>query len=167
MLQSFALYDRLGLARVLVHAGLQTGRYYWAGRVGFDFADEIQRRHVERWAVYVLGAMRLEHDLTGVEEPQQWALLGTEVDPEVTTTFAALDAALPARLPYALLDPNGTHVIGYRPAAEVSAGSGFVDRAAHLDSIRTGNGIDPHEPVGLGKIIMLTGPDWYGTLDLT
>jgi hypothetical protein len=166
MLQSFALYDRLGLARITVHAGLESGRFYWAGRVGYDFADEAQRRHVERWATFVLGALRVEHDLDGIVEPQQWALLGTEVDPTVSTTFRELASALPAKLPMALLDPNSTGVVGYVPAAQVQAGQGMVDGSKHLRLVREGNALADDDQIVLGKAIMLTGPDWFGVFDL-
>jgi hypothetical protein len=167
MLQSLALYDRLNLAHITVHAGLQSGRFYWAGRVGFDFVDEVQRRHVERWATYVLGALRIGQDLDGVTEPQQWALLGTEVDPAETTSFEELGAALPDRLPLALLDPNGNGVVGYVPAADVGSVSGTVDTAEHLRLIREGNSLTEQDRVPIGKAIMLTGPDWYGIFDLS
>jgi hypothetical protein len=167
MLKSLELYDALGLARIGVHAGLESGRYYWAGHVGYDFADETQRRYVERWATFVLGALRAEHDLDGVEEPQQWALLGTEVEPPTEITFAELEAALPPRVPLALLDPNGTGVVGYEPAARVLADVGMVETAKHLRLIREGNALSAGDPVVLGKATMLTGPDWYGVFDLS
>jgi hypothetical protein len=167
MLQAFELYDRLGIRHVRVHAGLQSGRYYWAARVGYEFADETQRRHVERWAAFVLGAVGAEHDLGGVEDPQQWALLGTEVEPELTISLDDLAEALPNTLPEVLLDPNGTGVVGFVDAAAVAAGGGMVDATAHLANVRDGNGLTGESGIPLGKAIMLTGPDWYGVFDLS
>jgi hypothetical protein len=167
MLLAFDLYDRLGLAHITVHAGLESGRYYWAGQVGYDFADEIQRRHVERWATFVLGALGVEHDLDGVVEPQQWALLGTEVDPPITTSFSELRAHLPTNLPMALLDPNGVGVVGHVASVKVQSTPGMLDCAAHLRLVQEGNSLTDQQPIILGKVIMLSGPDWYGVFDLS
>jgi ribosomal protein S18 acetylase RimI-like enzyme len=165
MLASFALYDELGVTAVNVHAGLQDGRFYWSGRVGYSFRDERQARFVERWATFVLGALRISFDLDGVEEPQQWALLGTAEDCAPTVSFTELANVLPP-IPVALVDPNRTGVIGFTERAAVTD-SEFVDPQIHLQLVARGARIDWLEQVPLGRAIMLAGPDWYGTFDLT
>ena len=90
MLASFARYDQMGIQAVTVHAGLATGRFYWSGKVGFEFLRDADQRHVERWATFVLGALNCPIDLEGISQPQQWALLGTTADPPPTARFSDL-----------------------------------------------------------------------------
>lgn len=166
MLSSFARYDQLGIHSITVHAGLGTGRFYWSGKVGFDFLREADQRHVERWATFVLGALNQPIDLDGISRPQQWALLGTTADPPPTARFSQLAASAPT-VSMALLDPNATGVVGSVIAADVESELGMVDLAAHLRSVTTDNEIDWDADVPLGKLIMLSGPDWHGQFDLT
>jgi hypothetical protein len=166
MLASFARYDLLGIKRVTVHAGLASGRFYWSGKVGFDFLREADQRHVERWATFVLGALNLPVDLDGISRPQQWALLGTTSDPAPTARFTDL-ASRVTKVSTALLDPNETGVVGSVEAQAVEAESGMVDLPSHLRKVAADNQIDWDAYVPLGKLIMLTGPDWLGLFDLT
>ena len=165
-LAAFDRYDQLGMETVTVHAGLASGRFYWSGKVGFDFHREADRRHVERWATFVLGALGLPIDLDGISRLQQWALLGTTTDPAPTASFEQL-ATSASRVSTSLLDPNGTGVVGDVDAGQVEVESGMVDLAAHLGRVATANQIDWAAPVPLGKLIMLAGPDWLGRFDLT
>lgn len=166
MLASFDRYDQLGIRMVTVHAGLATGRFYWSGKVGFDFLRDADQRHVERWATFVLGALNLPVDLDGIGRPQQWALIGTTSDPPPTARLSDL-AAKVLTLSTTLLDPNATGIVGSVDADEVETEPGMVDLPAHLRKIGDDNNIgwDTHLP--LGKLIMLTGPDWWGVFDLS
>lgn len=166
MLASFARYDQLGITRVTVHAGLGTGRFYWSGKVGFDFMREADQRHVERWATFVLGALNRPIDLDGISRPQQWALLGTTSDPPPTARFKDL-ASKVARVSTTLLDPNGTGVVGSVESHDVEVEPGMVDLPAHLRRVADENKIGWEAEEPLGKLIMLTGPDWLGLFDLT
>lgn len=166
MLASFARYDQLGVRTVTVHAGLGTGRFYWSGKVGFDFLREADQRHVERWATFVLGALGCPIDLDGISRPQQWALLGTSADPPPTARFGELAAKAP-RVSTALLDPNATGVVGSILADKVESEPAMVDLASHLRNVTNDNEIDWDADVPLGKLIMLSGPDWHGRFDLT
>lgn len=166
MLASFDRYDELGVRAVTVHAGLATGRFYWSGKVGFDFLRDADQRHVERWATFVLGALNLPVDLDGIARPQQWALIGTTSDPPPTARFSDL-ASRVTRVSTTLLDPNGTGVVGAVEAADVELEPGMVDLPAHLRRIAADNRIAWDADVPLGKLIMLTGPDWWGLFDLT
>lgn len=166
MLASFARYDQLGIQTVTVHAGLATGRFYWSGKVGFDFLREADQRHVERWATFVLGALGRSIDLDGISRPQQWALLGTTADPPPTARFSEL-AARASTVSTVLLDPNATGVVGSLAAGTVESELGMVDLAAHLRNVTADNEIDWDAEVPLGKLIMLSGPDWHGRFDLT
>lgn len=168
ILQSFAAYDTLGIERVLVHASLQSGRWYWAGKVGYAFMDDRDRRHVERWAAYVLGALDVVLDIEDLETPQQWALLGTALDRPPRASFARLAGVVRTRdVPMALLDPTGTGVVGCQSATNVKTEQGHIALKAHLQSIAVANGLSFWRPVPLGKLIMLSGPDWWGVFDLT
>lgn len=166
MLASFERYDELGIQAVTVHAGLATGRFYWSGKVGFDFLRDADQRYVERWATFVLGALDLPVDLDGISRPQQWALIGTTSDPPPSASFSDL-ATRVTRLSTTLLDPNGTGVVGSVEAGDVEVEPGMVDLADHLRKVANDNGIGWDEEVPLGKLIMLSGPDWWGVFDLT
>jgi hypothetical protein len=166
MLASFARYDQLGIRTVTVHAGLATGRFYWSGKVGFDFLRDADQRHVERWAAFVLGALNHPIDLEGISQPQQWALLGTTADPPPTARFSDLASAI-ARVSTVLLDPNGTGIVGSVECGDAEVEPGMVDLPGHLRRISDENGIDWDADVPLGKLIMLSGPDWWGRFDLT
>lgn len=166
MLASFDRYDELGMRAVTVHAGLATGRFYWSGKVGFDFLRDADQRHVERWATFVLGALNLPVDLDGIARPQQWALIGTTSDPPPTARFSELASEV-TQVSTTLLDPNGTGVVGAVEAKDVVAAPGMVDLLAHLRLIADDNRIGWHADVPLGKLIMLSGPDWWGSFDLT
>lgn len=166
MLASFARYDQLGIATVTVHAGLGTGRFYWSGKVGFDFLRDADQRHVERWAAFVLGALRLPIDLEGISQPQQWALLGTTADPSPTARFSDLATAVD-KVSTALLDPNGTGIVGSVDCVDAEIEPGMVDLPRHLRRVADDNRIDWDAYVPLGKLIMLSGPDWWGRFDLT
>jgi hypothetical protein len=166
MLASFDRYDLLGIRTVTLHAGLGTGRFYWSGKVGFDFLRDADQRFVERWATFVLGALSLPVELDGISEPQQWALLGTSSDPPPTARFSEL-AARVNKVSTTLLDPNGTGVVGSVEAHEVEVGPGMVDLPVHLRNVADDNEIDWDADVPLGKLIMLTGPDWLGVFDLS
>ena len=120
MLASFERYDRLGIETVIVHAALETGRYYWSGKVGFDFLREADQRYVERWATFVLGALNLPIDLDGISQPQQWALLGTTIDPPPTARFSDL-AGKVSKVSTSLLDPSGGGIVGSVERAEVES----------------------------------------------
>jgi hypothetical protein len=166
MLASFDRYDQLGMRTVTVHAGLGTGRFYWSGKVGFDFLRNEDQRHVERWATFVLGALNLPVDLDGISRPQQWALLGTTSDTPPTASFSDL-ASRVTKVSTVLLDPNQTGVVGSVEAKEVEVEPGMVDLPAHLRRIAEANGIGWDADIALGKLVMLTGPDWLGVFDLT
>jgi hypothetical protein len=166
MLASFARYDQLGIRTVTVHAGLGSGRFYWSGKVGFDFLRDADQRHVERWAAFVLGALNRPIDLDGISRPQQWALLGTTADPPPTARFSDLASRI-AIVSTALLDPNGTGVVGFVEACDVETESGMVDLGSHLRKVAASNQIEWDADVPLGKLIMLSGPDWLGRFDLT
>jgi hypothetical protein len=166
MLASFDRYDQLGIKTVTVHAGLATGRFYWSGKVGFDFLRDADQRHVERWATFVLGALNLPVDLDGISRPQQWALIGTSSDPPPSARFSDL-ASKVSTLSTTLLDPNSTGVVGSVEAGDVEASLGMVDLPAHLRKVAEDNNIDWEAELPLGKLIMLTGPDWWGLFDLT
>jgi hypothetical protein len=166
MLASFARYDQLSIETISVHAGLGAGRYYWSGKVGFDFAREADQRHVERWATFVLGALRLPMDLDGISRPQQWALLGTTADPAPVARFSELASTM-TKVPTTLLDPNGTGIVGLIEAQDVECEPGMVDFARHLRTVADDNRIGWNTEIPLGKLIMLSGPDWWGTFDLT
>jgi hypothetical protein len=165
MLASFDRYDVLGVTRVVVHAGLATGRFYWSGKVGFDFLRGADRRHVERWATFVLGALNIPIDLAGVSRPQQWALLGTTDDPAPTVAFSEF-AARVSRVSTTLLDPNESGVVGSLDASVVEESDGMVGLPNHLRRVADGNTIGWDDRVPLGKLIMLSGPDWWGCFDL-
>ncbi len=166
MLASFERYDRLGIKTVIVHAGLDTGRYYWSGKVGFDFLREADQRHVERWATFVLGALNLPIDLDGISQPQQWALLGTTVDPPPTARLSDL-AGKASKVSTSLLDPGGGGIVGSAESAEVESEEGMVEVAKHLHKVAEANHIGWDDRIPLGKLIMLSGPDWWGRFDLT
>lgn len=166
MLASFERYDRLGIETVIVHAALETGRYYWSGKVGFDFLRQADQRYVERWATFVLGALNLPIDLDGISQPQQWALLGTTVDPPPTAGFSDL-AGKVSKVSTSLLDPGGGGIVGSVERAEVESEEGMVDVAKHLRNVADANHISWDDPIPLGKLIMLSGPDWWGRFDLT
>jgi hypothetical protein len=166
ILASFERYDRLGIDTVIVHAALATGRYYWSGKVGFDFLREADQRYVERWATFVLGALNLPIDLDGISQPQQWALLGTTVDPPPTARFSDF-AGKVSKVSASLLDPGGGGSVGSVERAEVESEEGMVDVAKHLRNVADANHIGWDDPIPLGKLIMLSGPDWWGRFDLT
>lgn len=166
MLASFERYDRLGIKTVLVHAGLGTGRYYWSGKVGFNFLRQADQRYVERWATFVLGALNSPVDLDGVSQPQQWALLGTTVDPAPTASFKDL-ADRVSKVSTSLLDPSSAGVVGSVESGEVECEPGMVDIELHLRKVANANGISWSDQIPLGKLIMLSGPDWWGAFDLT
>ncbi len=166
LLASFERYDRLGLRKILVHAALGTGRYYWSGKVGFNFLREVDQRYVERWATFVLGALNSPVDLDGISQPQQWALLGTTVDPAPRASFKDL-ADRVSKVSTSLLDPNAGGVVGSTRSADVECEPGMVDIEKHLRKVAEANSVAWAEQIPLGKLIMLSGPDWWGVFDLT
>lgn len=139
--QSFLYFDRIGVEQVLVHAGLETGKYYWA-RCGFDFMYPGERDQVRQWFEFLLP--RLGHaniDLTQVTAAYHLAVVGKQAD--LTTTMDAIfNAARPL----------------------------FLDAQVALASYRQvwdDNGLDYGADVPLGKALFLTYPAmWWGRMDL-
>jgi len=166
ILASFNRYDELDMRAVTVHASLGAGRWYWAEKVGFDFLNEIERRHVERWATFVLGTLRSQLDLDGLDTPQQWALIGSNLDDQPLASFSSLSRRAQTAS-CVLLDPSGCGIVGLCPIAEVEGEPGMVVLRRHLRKVAKDNNVAWTAEIPLGKLIMLSGPDWWGTFDLT
>jgi hypothetical protein len=66
-----------------------------------------------------------------------------------------------------LLDPSGSGVVGSVECGKVESQEGMVDIATHLRNVADANHIGWDDPIPLGKLIMLSGPDWWGRFDLT
>jgi hypothetical protein len=89
--QGLDLYDALGLRRILVHAALETGRWYWA-RCGFDFASDQDRRLVTGYFDAVVSALGISVDTTSISTAYEYALAG----PGITASMRDVAALLPA-----------------------------------------------------------------------
>lgn len=137
--QSFLYFDRIGIDRALVHAGLETGVYYWA-RCGFDFVDPTEAQAVHDWFEGCLLALGRNIDISAVRRAYDLALVGKAADENVS--FSELANALGRGAP-------GANIVNH-----------FQERARL-------NGIAYDEQIELGKAIFITYPDmWWGVLDL-
>lgn len=141
--QSFNFYDQIGLLFVLVHAGLQTGRWYWA-RLGFESAGPTFRSRIQRWGRAVNAALGSPVDVSSFAEARQWALAGA-TPPIVDTTFEEIARAMP------------------RARWAHFAGQSF---GSYLGIVADANRLRFDEPIPLGRAIMLSGPDWRGFFPL-
>jgi hypothetical protein len=141
--QSFDFYDRIGLFAALVHAALQTGRWYWA-RLGFEFAHPRFRSSVGRWGRAVNAALGNPVDVSSFTEARQWALAGA-TPPVADTTFEEIARAMPRA--------RWAHFRGQ------SLGS-------YLGIVAEANRLRFDQPISLGRAIMLSGPDWWGFFPL-
>lgn len=141
--QSFNFYDRVGLFAALVHAALQTGRWYWA-RLGFEFALPRFRSSVVRWGRAVNAALGSPVDVSTFTEARQWALAGS-TPPLAETTFEEIARAMPRA--------RWAHFRGQ------SFGS-------YLGIVADANRVRFDQPIPLGRAIMLSGPDWLGFFPL-
>lgn len=141
--QSFNVYDRIGLVAVLVNAGLQTGRWYWA-RLGFEFVLPRFRNRIGRWGRAVSAALGSPVDVSAFTEARQWALVGS-TPPVIETTFEEIARAMPRA--------RWAHFHGQ------SFGS-------YLGIVADANRLRFDQPIPLGRAIMLSGPDWLGFFPL-
>lgn len=141
--RSFGFYDRIGLVAAVVHAALQTGRWYWA-RLGFEFATPQFRERVRRWGRAVNTALGSPLDVSGFTEARQWALAGS-TPPVVETTFEEIARSMPRA--------RWAHFRGQ------SFGS-------YLGIVADANRLRFDQPIPLGRAIMLSGPDWWGFFPL-
>jgi hypothetical protein len=141
--QSFAFYDTIGVFAAIVHAALETGRWYW-GRLGFEFIDTGQRNAVRRWGRAVVAALGDPVEVSTLVEARQWALVGS-TPPVVETTLEEIAQRMPrARWRHF----RGQSIGGY------------------LGVVADANRIRFDEQIPLGRAIMLSGPDWWGYFPL-
>lgn len=137
--QSFLYFDRIGIERAVVEAGLETGTYYWA-RCGFDFLRPAERAEVIHWVAFILATLRRDIDITGLTAAYQLATIGKASDEHVS--FAEIARAL---------QPAGVE----------------PDLQRGLTDIAIANGFAYETPIDLGKAILLAYPKtWWGYLDL-
>lgn len=162
--RSFDFYDTIGVRRVLVHAALETGRWYWA-RLGFDFASPGDRAFVAAWGIIALQALG-EPVLAPDAPARRWAQLGSG-DPEATVSLRELHTSMNVLVSAALADP------ATRPQFEQLATAfstrlraGWLERERFV-AVAEQNGLAFDDRVSLGRAIMLTGTDWQGVFDLT
>jgi hypothetical protein len=141
--QSFGFYDRIGLFAAVVHAALQTGRWYWA-RLGFEFATPQFRNNVRRWGRAVNAALASPLDVSTFTEARQWALAGS-TPPVVDVTFEEMAQAMP------------------RARWAHFGGQSF---GSYLGIVADTNGLRFDQRIPLGRAIMLSGPDWWGFFPL-
>jgi hypothetical protein len=137
--QSFMYFDRVGIDRARVHAGLETGVYYWAS-AGFDFLNDSERQAVKTHFQTMLTVLGRQTDLSNLDAAYQLANVGRATDE--MTSFREMAEALAAAtgLP-----------------ARVQA---FAEQAAK-------NNLAYEEDVPLGKAIFLVYPNlWWGELNL-
>jgi GNAT superfamily N-acetyltransferase len=177
--RALPIYHELGLREVKVHAALETGRWLWA-RFGLNFRDPYERRVVLGWANCALDGLGLEPVATDAP-PVRLALLGSEPGGEqrsMKDVVSAVKAALKprragARPWHRILRRDGR---GARSAQATELFAEWNRRASgyasalhpdRVDQIAMRNDLTASDRIELGKAIMLTGPDWWGTFDLT
>lgn len=163
--KSFELYERCEIVRIHVHAGLQTGRWYWA-RLGFDFESPADLAVVATWgtvALWSLGKEPLEAD----SPARRWALLGTASDPPETVSPMELNDAISQFVAAHMADPEQQG--RYADLANLYTEHFDEDwlGPSRFERCAEQNGLAFDEPIPLGKAIMLTGPDWRGVFNLT
>ena len=141
--QSFGFYDTIGLFAAIVHAALQTGRWYWA-RLGFEFILPRYRNAVARWGRAVNAALGAPIDVSTFTEARQWALAGA-TPPVAETTFEEIARAMPR----ARWGHFGDQSLG-----------------SYLGVVAEANGLRFDQRIPLGRAIMLSGPDWWGFFPL-
>jgi hypothetical protein len=141
--RSFGFYDAVGVFAALVHAALQTGRWYW-GRLGFEFISPRFRNDVRRWGRAVNSALGEPLDVSTLSEARQWALAGS-TPPVVETTLEEIARAMPRA--------RWAHFRGQ------SFGS-------YLGVVADANRLRFDQRIPLGRAIMLSGPDWWGFFPL-
>jgi hypothetical protein len=137
--QSFAFFDRLGIRRAVVHAGLETGVYYWA-RCGFDFLVEDERQDVRNWFTGVLRALGHPMDISHLHTAYELATVGKVTDEKTSMKVIA------EQLRRGAVSPSVRRLF---------------QEAARANNIRYDQDID------LGRAIFLAYPKlWWGYLDL-
>ncbi|HEX6680582.1 MAG TPA: hypothetical protein VF063_08055 [Gaiellaceae bacterium] len=166
--QAFAFYRGIDLDLVLVHAALETGRWQWA-RMGFEFVEE-SRALVEEWAalcMLVLGEPRLASGFRA----RELALAGTAPDGR-RTSFRELREQIERVLPRLLADPitypGWTELadeLERRSRDETGGRWGWRDEE-RWRFFADANRLQYDAVAPAGKVVMLAGPDWYGTFDL-
>lgn len=167
--EAFPLYRQIGLSHVAIHAALETGRWHWA-RLGFDFLDDDERLIVLGWGTAALLGMG-KVPIAPAAPARRLAQLGTGSPPETASMAEVRDAAARQIAAWAA-DPNTKAVAHHlqsqwdsRSRVESNGAYGIFDDA-RLHALAASNGHSPTDQMDLGKAIMLTGPDWYGTFDL-
>ncbi|HEV7493265.1 hypothetical protein [Baekduia sp.] len=136
--QSFLFFDRIGIETAIVHAGLETGVYYWA-RCGFDFLKEEEREHVRAWFSVMLDALGLDFD-DNLQTAYQLVNVGKETDERVSMEMLAK------------VFPGGAENVEVRE---------------HFESAAVGNGMAYGQEMDLGKALFLSYPRaWWGYMDL-
>lgn len=136
--QSFMYFDRVGIDRAVVHAGLETGVYYWAS-AGFDFQHDHERQAVKAHFQTMLAVLGRNIDITNLNAAYQLANVGRVTDEK--TSFKEMAEAL-GRL-------TGTTPV-----------QAFTEQAAK-------NNLAYDQQLPLGKAIFLIYPRlWWGELNL-
>jgi hypothetical protein len=136
LIRCVGLYDLLRFERVRLRACF-SGTWYWA-QWGFHFEDKRELEHVQEHAQTIIDAFGGGQEATSLTHPSQFYRLGESEERPGDPVKITFDELCDA-LPRC------------REAYEEMAYD---------------NGIGMHDPIPFGRIVLLTGPSWFGCLDL-
>jgi hypothetical protein len=167
--QAFPLYRQIGLERVLVHAAMETGRWHWA-RLGFDFLRSEDRQLVMAWALAALAGLG-QGSLDPSAPARRLAQLGTG-SPQETVSMEQVRAAVETQVATWRRDgtmrPRVDALVAEwnRRSRDETGGQYDMLDPARVQTLAARNKLQSDEQITMGKALMLTGPDWWGTFDL-
>lgn len=155
LLGSLGLYEELELEYIILQAGLETGRRYWAS-CGFDFVDDGVRQAVVAWCRILSAELGHPNVTDGLDRAYSLVAAGSPEGDDsagIEVSLVELGAAIGRReheIAAVGFDLENAKLEGWDPA-----------------DIARRNRLAPDEQIPLGKALFLLLPcDWNGYLPI-